>query len=67
MEVFEGHTSRGVGTSCSYGVTLAVNSGAHSFDSLAFSSILSFPVELLIIFFFFALSESISVACNHKG
>lgn len=56
--MFKGHPGRRVGTSSSYGMTLAVNSGAHSFDSPAFSSVLSCPVELLIFFFSVLLSLS---------
>ena len=52
VEMFKGRASGGIGASCSYSMTLAVNPAAHSVGSPAFSSIPSCPVEQLIIFFF---------------
>lgn len=40
--------------SCAYGMTLAMNSVAHSFGSPGFSSILRYPVELPILLFWSA-------------
>lgn len=54
VEIFEGRAGEGIGTSCAYGMTLAMNSVAHSFGSPGFSSILSSPVELPILLFRFA-------------
>lgn len=54
VEIFEGRAGEGIGTSCAYGMTLAMNSVAHSFGSPGFSSILSSPVELPILLFSFA-------------
>lgn len=63
---FKGCTGGAIGTSFSYGMTLALNPAAQSFGSPAFLSILSCPLERPIIFFLFYLVW-VSIAYNHKG